>query len=261
MKLICIIIALLCPLSFTIWASPTNDSTVNIKLRQLRNDLELLQAYKEIQAAAFQNNSVALDQKVEAVRNERESKTMFLIGGAIGVIVVVLGGWATVFLSLKSKTEIWIDTRLKTLFKDKSEALSLLLSRYSRINAFRSKKRLVVLCNSQERSNEMLELLRDKFKFKNVKPKVIHKYQTFKKADLVIVDHEHFNHEKPEESLSITLIEDFWENENSPMLLYFGPQNRALAKYTSKLSFANNQVTLFNRIIETFEYQEGVGLK
>ncbi|MFN8394032.1 MAG: hypothetical protein U0176_05090 [Bacteroidia bacterium] len=58
---------------FAFKAASPQDS-LHSTLTALRTDLTLLQAHKQIQEAAFHDKSVALDNQVDAIRQERGSQ-------------------------------------------------------------------------------------------------------------------------------------------------------------------------------------------
>lgn len=258
---------------FALKAASPPDS-IHSTLTALRNDLSLLQAYKEIQENAFHNKSVALDNQVEAIRQERGSEFYLLLGSAGGILLAVFGGYSGVYALLKMKAERHIGKKLKEevnqqipplvgagikeslvpILQDNAAHINGLLHRHARIGYYRTHKKLLVLCDNAERAREMKALLKDRFQFDNVDTRVPKKYEHFEGYDLIIFDHENSIDDKDYAHLKNSLILEFLKSEPSRIMLYFGHYNPKLDDHTRTTAFANGRFTLYSRIVDVMDY-------
>jgi hypothetical protein len=233
--------------------------TLATQIHQLQQQLNLLKDYKANQADAFQNKAAELDLQVEAIRAERETQFWQLLGGATGIVIVVIGGYRAVYLSVKAKADKMISAKLQTLVKDKADELAMLLNRHARLHFFQQKKRILVLCHTEKRAETLKGLIHGTLQFKKATAKVVSTFKHARKIDLLVFDHEEYDPETPEQSLPMALIEAYLKAPNAPSMLYFGPQNGNLKGYSKVLSYANSQFTLFSRMTEIFDYQDAIG--
>jgi hypothetical protein len=258
MKLKSISILLIVLLTSASALNATQVDTLRTQMQQLQQQVDLLKDYKANQADAFRNKAADLDLQVEAIKTTEKAQLTSIVISGIAIILGIFGGWVGIYQKLKAQAEKMISRKLQSLVKDKADELAMLLNREARLVAFRTKKRILVLCHDATREAEMAILLNEKFQFDNVKTVIATKYSSPQNADIIVIDHENYKEETEFQHLPMSLVLDYVHGPDPTLILYFGPINQALRAYSSKISFANNQVTLFNRMVEVFDYQEGM---
>jgi hypothetical protein len=212
-----------------------------------------LEDYKADLKLQYDNNAGKLEAEIKRGYDEKlekidESMRLLKILGYGGLPVTIIGLLTIYFSGIRKARKFVVDKIENVVEHNRSSIISIIESEeYD--TKLRGMKKLLVLSPNQE-SEEKIKLLFTKFRFKQVKYRVVEAYQEFNDFDLII-----FNNESRD--MSGELIKEYLTNNLD--------DDAAFVAYTTinldrdpRLNFSNSPFTLYHSILSTLKYSSHI---
>ncbi len=208
-------------------------------------------------ALPAQSESANSTQEIKQLQNQiTELKRQNIIAIGAGILLLVLAIWgrriglSQIMEHANEQATMKVREEIKRIAEGKSEQLQALISQLD--VETRIKKQFGIVCLSADQAGQQaINSLLAGLGFSKVVSEVATDYDKshVAKADIIL-----FNCSQGDDSLSVSLMEQYLADETT-LFLYYGMRfNGNRAAYNHRLSFANSAITLYPRLMEIMKF-------